>query len=285
MRRWRCTVPFTKMQGCGDDYIFIENFDGSLSCPESLCVGLCSPHTGIGGDGIVLIGRSSVADAKMRIFNKDGSEGKMAGNSIRCVGKYLYDKGYVQSEYMTIESASGLHRLRLYLRDGKVSSAEADMGKVSLDPKDLPAKLPGVSSFVDLPLPVGGKLWRVTGVSLGNPHAVVFEDALDALELSKLGPAFEHDPLFPDRINAEFVRVLGKAELRVRVWERGNGETMACGTGACAAVVAAVENGYCERGRDVTVHLPGGDLTVNYADGHVTLTGNAVMVYEGIFEI
>ena len=285
MRKWREKIAFAKMHSCGNDYIFIEDFDGRVTCPESLCVGLCSPHTGIGGDGIVLIGRSSVADAKMRIFNKDGSEGKMAGNSIRCVGKYLYDKGYVQSEYMTIESASGLHRLRLYLRDGKVSSAEADMGKVSLDPKDLPARLPGVSSFVDLPLPVGGRLWRVTGVSLGNPHAIVFEDALDALDLSRFGPAFEHDPLFPDRINAEFVRVLGKTELRVRVWERGNGETMACGTGACAAVVAAVENGYCERGRDVTVHLPGGDLTVNYADGHVTLTGNAVMVYEGIFEI
>ena len=285
MRKWREKIPFAKMHSCGNDYIFIEDFDGRVTCPESLCVGLCAPHTGIGGDGIVLIGRSSVADAKMRIFNKDGSEGRMAGNSIRCVAKYLYDKGYVQSEYLTVESVSGLHRLRLYLRDGKVSSAEVDMGRVSLDPKDLPAKLPGVSAFVDLPLPVAGRLWRVTGVSLGNPHAVIFEDALDALELSKTGPAFEHDPLFPDRINAEFVRVLGKTELRVRVWERGNGETMACGTGACAAVVAAVENGYCEAGRDVTVHLPGGDLTVRYADGRVTLTGSAVMVYEGTFEI
>ena len=285
MRKWREKISFAKMQSSGNDYIFIENFDGRVTCPESLCVGLCAPHTGIGGDGIVLIERSLKADAKMRMFNKDGSEGKMAGNSIRCVAKYLYDKGYVRSEYVKIESESGVHSLRLYLRDGKVSSVEADMGAVSLDPKDLPAKLPGVSSFVDVPLPVGGKLWRVTGVSLGNPHAVVFEDALDALDLGTVGPAFEHDPLFPDRVNAEFVRVLGKSELRVRVWERGNGETLACGTGACAAVAAAVANGLCEAGRDVTVHLPGGDLTVNYTDGRVTLTGGVELVFEGSFEI
>ena len=286
MRRWREKIAFAKMHSCGNDYIFIENFDGHVTCPESLCVGLCAPHTGIGGDGIVLIERSTSADAKMRIFNKDGSEGKMAGNSIRCVAKYLYDKGYVQSEYMTIESLSGLHRLRLYLRDGKVSSVAVDMGKASLDPKDLPALLPDVLSFVNQTLSIGERSWQVTGVSLGNPHAIVFEDAVDALDLTKIGPAFEHHPLFPDRINAGFVRVLGKTELRARIWERGNGETMACGTGACAAVVAAAENGRCDKDRDVTVHLPGGDMTVCYrSDGSVSLTGSAVMVYEGVFEL
>ncbi len=285
MRRWREKISFAKMHSCGNDYIFIENFDGRMTCPESLCVGLCSPHTGIGGDGIVLIERSKTADAKMRIFNKDGSEGKMAGNSIRCVAKYLFDKGYVRGEYMTIESASGIHLLRLYLRDGKVSSVEVDMGKASLHPADLPALVANTSSFVDLPIPVNGELWRVTGVAVGNPHAVVFCDALDALDLTEIGPSFEHSPLFPERVNAEFVRILGKTELRVRVWERGNGETMACGTGACAAVIAAVENGYCEKGTDVTVHLPGGDLSVNYTDDRVLLTGSAVMVFEGTFEI
>ena len=285
MRQWREKISFAKMHSCGNDYIFIENFDERITCPESLCVGLCAPHTGIGGDGIVLIERSRTADAKMRIFNRDGSEGKMAGNSIRCVAKYLFDKGYIRSEYMTVESASGIHLLRLYLRDGKVSSVEVDMGKASLDPKDLPAAISNTSSFVDLPVPIGGELWRVTGVAVGNPHAVVFCDALDALDLSQIGPAFEHAPLFPERVNAEFVRILGKTELRARVWERGNGETMACGTGACAAVVAAVENGYCEKGADVTVHLPGGDLTVNYTDDRVLLTGSAVMIFEGSFEI
>ncbi len=285
MRRWREKISFAKMHSCGNDYIFIENFENRMTCPESLCVGLCSPHTGIGGDGIVLIERSKTADAKMRIFNKDGSEGKMAGNSIRCVAKYLFDKGYVRGEYMTIESASGTHLLRLYLRDGKVSSVEVDMGKASLNPRDLPALVSNTVSFVDLPVPIGAELWRVTGVAIGNPHAVVFCDSLDTLDLSQIGPAFEYAPVFPERVNAEFVRILGKTELRVRGWERGNGETMACGTGACAAVIAAAENGYCEKGADVTVHLPGGDLTVNYTDDRVLLTGSAVMVFEGTFEI
>ncbi len=284
MRLFRETVKFAKMQSCGNDYIFIGNFDDRITCPESLCVSLCAPHTGIGGDGIVLIGRSSVADAKMRIFNKDGSEGKMAGNSIRCVAKYLYDKGYVRSEYMTVESQSGVHMLRLYLRDGKVSSVTVDMGKASLCPADLPA-LVEADPFVNVPLRVNGTVYGVTGVSVGNPHAVVFCDSPDSLDLSEIGPEFERLPVFPERVNAEFVRVIGKTELRVRVWERGNGMTMACGTGACAAAAAAVENGFCEKGADVTVHLPGGDLTVNYSDERVTLTGSAVMVFEGTFEI
>ena len=283
MRPWRQKIRFAKMQTCGNDYIFIENFDGVITCPESLCVDLCTPHYGIGGDGIVLIEKSRIADAKMRSFNRDGSEGRMAGNNIRCVAKYLYDKGYVQSEYIKIETNSGVHALRLYLRDGVVSSVSVDMGKADLSPASLPAKA-DCEKMIDYPLTVDGRDWRVTGVSVGNGHCVVFCDAIDAINLKKTGAAFEYADIFPERINTEFVRVINKTNLRVRVWERGSGETLACGTGACAAVVAAVENGFCDKGKDITVKLPGGDLTVNYTDERVTLSGTAVLVYEGEFQ-
>ena len=283
MRPWRQTIRFAKMQTCGNDYIFIENFDNKITCPESLCIDLCTPHYGIGGDGIVLIERSAVADAKMRTFNRDGSEGRMAGNNIRCVAKYLFDKGYVRSEYLTVETGSGVHALHLYLRDGKVNSVAVDMGKASLLTKDLPAAVDS-ETMLDYPLHVDGKDWRVTGVSVGNGHCVTFCDAIDAIDLEKTGSAFEYADVFPERINTEFVRVADRTHLRVRVWERGNGATLACGTGACAAVVAAVENGYCDAGADVTVKLPGGDLTVNYTEDRVLLTGTAVLVYEGEFE-
>lgn len=283
MRKWRQKIHFAKMHSCGNDYIFIENFDGKITCAESLCVGLCMPHYGIGGDGIVLIEKSNVADAKMRTFNRDGSEGRMAGNNIRCVGKYLYDKGYVRSEYITIETVSGVHSLRLYLRDGKVSSVSVDMGKADLRAASLPAAVE-TEKMIDYPITVGGKEYRATCMSVGNPHCVVFSDGIDGLDLEKIGPQFEYADIFKKRVNTEFVRVVNRTNLRVRVWERGNGETLACGTGACAAVIAAVENGYCDKGADITVKLLGGDLTVNYTDDRVLLTGNAVMVFEGEFE-
>ena len=283
MRSWKQKISFTKMQSAGNDYIFIENFDGSITCPESLCVGLCAPHYGIGGDGIVLIEKSSAADARMRSFNRDGSESQIAGNNLRCVGKYLYDKGYIRSEYMNIETGSGIKRLRLYTRDGKVSSVSVDMGRASLETKDIPA---AVSSerMINYPLRIGGTDYNVTCVSVGNPHCVVFCDAIDGLELEKTGPEFEYAPVFPERINTEFVRIVNKTTLRMRVWERGNGETLACGTGACAAVAAACEMGLCDKGSDVTVKLLGGDLTVNYTDERIILTGSATKVYEGSFE-
>lgn len=283
MRAWRQRIKFAKMHSCGNDYIFIENFDGKITCPESLCISLCTPHYGIGGDGIVLIEKSAVADAKMRSFNRDGSEGKMAGNNIRCVAKYLYDKGYIRSEYMTVETGSGIHGMKLYLRDGKVNSVSVDMGKASLFTKDLPAAV-NAEKMIDYPLSIGEKEYHVTCVSVGNPHCVVFFDAIDSLDIEKTGPEFEYAKVFPERINTEFVRVINSTTLRMRVWERGNGETLACGTGACAAVVAAVENGFCEKGTDITVKLLGGDLVINYTDDRVLLTGNAVMVYEGEFE-
>ena len=283
MRRWKRSISFAKMQGSGNDYIFIENFDNVITCPESLCITLCAPHYGVGGDGIVLIERSRTADARMRIFNRDGSEGSMAGNSIRCVGKYLYDKGYVRSERISIETRSGIRQLRLYTRDSKVSSVSVDMGKAFLRPEQIPAVLPG-DRVIDRETAIGGGRYRISCVNVGNPHCVVFCDNIDTLDLASVGPAFEHDSIFPERVNTEFVRFVNPGTLRMRVWERGNGETLACGTGACAAVVAAVENGLCSKNTDITVKLLGGDLTVNYSDERIVLTGGATMVYEGVFE-
>nr|AHF26272.1 carbamoyl-phosphate synthase large chain/diaminopimelate epimerase [uncultured bacterium Contig1777_n_1791_cl] len=283
LRPWRQTIRFTKMHSCGNDYIFIENFDGSITCPESLCVSLCRPHFGIGGDGVVLMERSSAADVKMRSFNRDGSEGRMAGNNVRCVAKYMYDKGYLRSEQMTVETASGVKRLRLYLRDGKVSSVTADMGRAEFAPADVPVAFDG-ERMVNESVTVGGGEYRVTCLSMGNPHCVVFAPAIDALDLEQVGPLFEHDPIFPERVNAEFVRVVSRHELRMRCWERGSGETLACGTGACAAVAAAVENGLCDAGTDVTVSVLGGELIVNYTPERVLLTGGVTLVYDGSFE-
>lgn len=283
MRSRHSEVKFTKMQSCGNDYIFIENFSGEITAPESLCVSLCAPHYGVGGDGIVLIEKSAVADAKMRSFNKDGSEGKMAGNNIRAVGKYLYDRGFVRGESVTIETGSGIKRLKLFTRDGKVSSVAVDMGKISLSPKDIPV-ITEKGRLINSPITIDGTEYLATCLSVGNPHCVVFCDGIDSLDLENLGPKFEYAGIFPERVNAEFVRVVNENTLRMRVWERGNGETLACGTGACAAVVAAVENGYCREGEDITVKLLGGDLLVNYSAGSVTLTGGATTVFEGTFE-
>ena len=283
MRRWKRKIRFSKMHSCGNDYIFIENFDNSITCPESLCVSLCTPHYGIGGDGIVLIETSKIADAKMRTFNRDGSEGKMAGNNIRCVAKYLYDNGLVRSEFMKLETASGITALRVFTRDGKVSSVTAEMGKADFSPESVGAAA-DCDEMVDYPLSVAGKEYRVTCVSVGNPHCVVFCDCTETLDLGAIGPEFEYCSLFPGRINTGFVRVINRKSLRVRVFERGNGETLACGTGACAAAAAAVKNGLCDADSDITVRLDGGDLVVNVSDGNITLSGDAVYVYSGEFE-
>ncbi|MBQ3276298.1 MAG: carbamoyl-phosphate synthase large subunit [Oscillospiraceae bacterium] len=283
MRLWRRTIPFTKMQDCGNDYIFIENFDGEITCPESLCVSLCRPHYGVGADGIVLMEKSRIADVCMRSFNRDGSEGRMAGNNLRCVAKYMYDRGYIRSERMSVETASGVKRLRLFLRDGRVSSVEADMGAADFAAASVPV-VTDRERLIDAPVTVAGEEYYVTCLSMGNPHCVVFCDAIDSLDLETLGPAFEFSPLFPERVNVEFVRVVNKNNLRVRVWERGSGETLSCGTGACAAAAAAIENGWCERDADIRVTLLGGELTVNVSDGGVRLTGGATTVYRGSFE-
>ncbi len=280
MRTKHQRVKFTKMQATGNDYIFIENFDGKVTNPESLCVSLCDRNFGIGACGIVLIEKSTVADVKMRIFNQDGSEGRAAGNAIRCLAKFVYDNEIVSKRKIKVETASGIRRLRIYTMNNKVSSVSVEMGQASLDPKSLPTTLEG-DKIVDREIRMGEKDYNVTCVSVGNPHCVVFCKRVDAVDIEKVGPMFENSDYFPDRVNTEFIRIVNAATIKMRVWERGNGETLACGTGACAAVVAACENGFCQKGTDVTVQVPGGELVVNYTDEGITLTGNARLVYEG----
>ena len=277
-------LRFTKMHGCGNDYIFFDNMDGKITCPESLAINFADRHYGIGGDGITLIERSDVADAKMRIFNRDGSEGRMAGNSIRCVAKYLFDNGFVKNEHMKIETLSGVKELTLYTFSGSVGSVSVNMGKAELNGKLIPSTLEG-ETVVAREIVVGGQPYKVTLVNVGNPHCVVFCDKVDAVDLANVGPLFEYAAYFPQRVNAEFVRVVNPKTLKMRVWERGNGETWACGTGAAAAAVACVLNGLCKADTDITVKLKGGDLIVRYAsDGSVTLTGSAKLVFEGTVE-
>lgn len=242
---------------------------------------LCDRHRGVGGFGIVLMEYSAQADARMRVFNQDGSEGRMAGNCIRSMAKYLYDHSIVRKERMTIETASGVKRVRVYTMRGEVTSATVDMGQAVLDAPLIPCTLPG-ERVVDRPVEIGGQSYRVTCVNMGNPHCVVFCDRIDLVNLTEVGPQFENAPLFPERVNTEFVRVVNSTTLKMRVYERGNGETSACGTGACAAVVAAIENGLCRPDTDVTVKVPGGDLIVHCSDKGVTLTGRTALVYEGL---
>ena len=283
MRKEKGVLKFSKMEGCGDDYIFFNNQCGIITCPESFAIEFCDRHYSIGGDGIVLIETSEIADAKMRIFNLDGSEGKMAGNSIRSVAKFLYDNDIVKKDEMTIETASGIKTVRVFTREGKVSSATVDIGKAELKPERIPVLMSG-ENVINRSYTVLDKEYNITCVSTGNPHCVVFVDNVDKIDIETVGRAFENAEIFPERVNTEFVRVVNSNTIKMRVWERGNGETLACGTGAAAAVVAAVENGYCKKGENITVKLRGGDLIVNYTDEKITLTGNTNLVYKGEIE-
>ncbi|MCC8073106.1 MAG: carbamoyl-phosphate synthase large subunit [Clostridiales bacterium] len=283
MRKDKGILKFSKMEGTGDDYIFFNNQCQIITCPESFAIEFSDRHHGIGGDGIVLLEESNIADAKMRIFNIDGSEGKMAGNSIRCLGKFLYDNNIVKKEHMTIETASGIKSLSLFTRNGKVSSVTVDMGKAQLSPEKIPVMLDD-EKIIDKAVKIGDKEYKINCCSVGNPHCVVFVDNVDKVDLNSVGPQFETAQIFPERINTEFVRVVNSNTLKMRVWERGNGETQACGTGACAAVICAVENGYCNKGENITVKVKGGDLIVNYTDEKVTLTGDCHLVYKGEIE-
>ena len=279
-------IRFTKMHGISNDYVYISTFDQELENLEELAIRLSDRRTGIGGDGIILVCPSDIADAKMRIFNADGSEGKMCGNGIRCVGKFIYDKGLVPPDKttVTVETLSGIKTLELTVKDGRVKSARVDMGAAILTPSDIPVIYSG-DRMINAPLTVDGEIWNVTAVSMGNPHCVTFVDDVDSPELEKLGPHFERHPAFPERVNTEFVRVIDDHTLQMRVWERGSGETWACGTGACAAVAAACLNGYCRKGEDITVRLRGGDLIIRYTDETVIMTGPAEAVFEGETEI
>ena len=277
-------IPFVKMQGAGNDYVYLDCLDGEPKDPAALAKAMSPRHTSVGADGLVLICRSEVADAKMRMFNADGSEGLMCGNAIRCVAKYLADRDLVRANPMAIETRSGVKEIRVYLgEDGAVCEASVDMGRASFAAADVPVVCEG-DEFVDRSLVVAGTTWRATCVSMGNPHVVVFVDDPQALDLPSIGPAFEHHPAFPERVNTEFVRVEGADELEMRVWERGSGETYACGTGACAAVAAAVRLGDFDPEQPVTVHLKGGDLEICVDwDWDVEMCGPAVEVYEGVY--
>lgn len=272
---------FTKMHGAGNDYIYFDCLQEELEDPAEAAVRLSDRHKGIGGDGIVMICKSDVADAKMRMFNADGSEGKMCGNAIRCVGKYLYDHKIMQKTDVDIETLSGIKHLKLFAEDGKVKLVRVDMGAASFDPKSLPVLLEG--EVIDRPMKVADGEYRITCVSMGNPHCVVFADP-DATDVETLGRKFENDEIFPERVNTEFIKKIGKNALQMRVWERGSGETMACGTGACAAAAAACACGVCEYGQDVLVKLRGGDLIINIGET-VYMTGEAVTVFTGEVEL
>lgn len=278
-------LTFSKMHGIGNDYIYINCFQETVTVPEKLSIFLSDVRFGVGSDGLVLILPSEVADFRMRIFNADGSEAMMCGNATRCIGKYVYDMGMTDKTEISLETNSGIKYLTLYPgADNKIESVKVDMGKAILVPKDIPVNS-DLDRFIAQPVTVDGKEYAMTCVSMGNPHAIVFLPDVDSLDLEKIGPSFEHHPLFPDRVNTEFVRVIDDHTLQMRVWERGSGETFACGTGTCATVVAAVLNGYCKKEEEILVHLRGGDLRIIYhEDETVTMIGPATYVFEGKME-
>lgn len=273
-------LSFTKMHGCGNDYIYFNCFAQQVENPEDLSIRLSDRHFGVGGDGVVLICPSETADVRMRMFNADGSEGKMCGNATRCIGKYAYERGLVKNSVMTLETLSGIKTLKLTVENNEVTAVQVDMGKPILVPEEIPVKLPGERA-INVEHMLAGQMRRFSCVSMGNPHCVLFTENIDALDLEKIGPAYENDPLFPERVNTEFVEVIDDHTLKMRVWERGSGETLACGTGACATTVAAVLCGHCKMDTDITLKLRGGDLTIRYTGETVLMTGPATVVFEG----
>lgn len=278
-------MKFTKMQGIGNDYIYVNCFEEKVDDPERVSQIVSDRHFGIGGDGLVLIMPSDKADFRMRMFNADGSEGNMCGNATRCIGKFVYDNGLTDKTEITLETRSGIKYLTLYPENGKVKTVLVNMGKAVLTPTDIPMNAEG-ESFINKPIEVLGSEVYITAVSMGNPHAVTYVDDVAALDLEKIGPAFENHPIFPERVNTEFIKVFDDHTIQMRVWERGSGETWACGTGACAAAVASVKNGYFKNGEEITVKLRGGDLFITYnADGTVLMRGAAETVFTGEIDI
>ena len=274
-------MKFAKMQGTGNDYIYVNCFDESIDDPPAVAKFLSDRHFGIGSDGLVLILPSDRADFKMDIYNSDGSRAKMCGNAARCVAKYVCDSKMTDRDMISLETLSGIKYINIYKTDGKVTSAQVNMGSPMLKSRDIPALIES-DTVISRPLEVGEKVYSVTCLSMGNPHCVVFADRVDEVDVAHLGPQFEHADLFPARTNTEFIRVVNRTTIKMRVWERGNGETRACGTGACAAVVAATENGLCPKGEPITVKVSGGDLIVTYDDDGVRLTGNAELAFTGV---
>ncbi len=273
------SLRFTKMHGIGNDYVYVDCFSQTVRDPAAVARRVSPRRTGIGSDGLILICPSDTADCRMEMYNADGSRGEMCGNGIRCVGKYVYEHGIARRESLRVETDAGTKSLNLHVAGGRVDRVTVDMGAPILDGPRIPVAAEG--RVIDSPLLVGGAQYRITCVSTGNPHCVVFLPDVDDLPLAEIGPQFEHHPFFPQRVNTEFIKVLGRGELRMRVWERGSGETAACGTGACAAVVAAALNG--RTARRAVVHLNGGDLEIEWdaSNDHVLMTGAAEEVFNG----
>lgn len=278
-------MKFTKMQGIGNDYVYVNCFEETVADPERVSEIISDRHFGIGADGLVLIMPSEKADFRMRMFNADGSEGNMCGNATRCIGKFVYDNHLTDKTSITLETRSGIKKLTLYPENGKVKTVLVDMGKAVLKPADIPMNVSG-DTFINKPITVDGKEVFITAVSMGNPHAVTYVDDVDSLELEKIGPSFENHPLFPERVNTEFIKILDESTMQMRVWERGSGETWACGTGACAATAASVLNGYFPHDKEITVKLRGGDLFITYkSDGTVLMRGPAETVFTGEIDV
>ncbi len=273
-------MRFTKMHGLGNDYVYVDGSVETIENKPGTAVAVSDRHKGVGSDGLIIINPSAVADFEMEMYNADGSRGEMCGNGIRCVGKYVYDHGLTDKTEITVETLAGIRHLRLHVREGRVDSVRVDMGKPVLNPADIPVTVEG-DTAVNRPITVGSREYRMTCVSMGNPHAVVYVDDVAGLDIEAVGPYFENHRLFPNRVNTEFVRVPDRKTVEMRVWERGSGETMACGTGACAAAVSSILNGYT--GNEVTVRLLGGDLEIEWDRERDTvyMTGPATEVFSG----
>ncbi|MGN1417675.1 MAG: diaminopimelate epimerase [Oscillospiraceae bacterium] len=278
-------MKFTKMQGIGNDYVYVNCFEEKVDDPSEVSKIVSDRHFGIGSDGLVLITPSDKADFRMRMFNADGSEGKMCGNASRCIGKYVYDNHLTDKTEITLETLSGIKYLKLFPENGLVKTVEVNMGEAVLVPKDIPMNAEG-DTFINKPITVGGKEVHITAVSMGNPHAVIFTSGIDSLRLEDIGPAYEKHPIFPEQVNTEFAEVIDSHTLKMRVWERGSGETWACGTGACATAVAACLNGHCKQGEEITIKLRGGELYITYLEnGQVLMRGPAEKVFDGEIDL
>lgn len=277
-------MKFTKMEGCGNDYVYVNGFEEKIDNPNEVAIAVSDRHFGIGSDGLIIINPSEVADFKMCMYNADGSEGKMCGNGIRCVAKYVYDFKLTDKDVITVETLSGIKTLKLNVENGKVKTVRVNMGAPILECDKVPVKYDD-EKMINKPVKVDGKTFNITCVSLGNPHAVTFINDTDNLEIEKIGPKFENNEIFPDKVNTEFIQIIDKKTVKMRVWERGSGETFACGTGACACVVASVLNRLTEN--KVTVKLLGGELEIEYNqdENTVYMTGPARVVFTGEYDI
>lgn len=279
-------MKFTKMQGIGNDYVYVNCFEETIADPSAVARFVSDRHFGIGSDGLILVKPSDVADCEMDMYNLDGSQGAMCGNGIRCVAKFAYDHSIVHKKNITVNTKSGIKYLDLDIKDGKVSSVKVNMGSPILTAKMIPV-VSDKEQVINQPLDVNGTIWNITAVSMGNPHAVTYMEDVNSLDIEKVGPMFENHINFPDRINTEFVKVIDRRTLQMRVWERGSGETLACGTGACAVAVASTLNGLVDEDVPITVKLLGGDLQIlwNRQENLVYMTGPATTVFEGEIDL